>query len=41
MYCIKPVTVLERFFIVTNSHAASFSMKIRFDETSNIFSLKN
>ena len=37
MYGIKPVNALERYFKVTNNHAASFLIKTRFEETSNIF----
>ena len=37
MYRIKDAIALERFCIVNNSHAASFSIKTRFDETNKIF----
>ena len=37
MYRIKDAIALERFCIVNNSHAVSFSIKTRFDETNNIF----
>ena len=37
MYEIKPAIALQRFCTVTNSHAIPFSIKMGFDETSNIF----
>ena len=37
MYRTKSVIALERFCIVTNSHAVSFSIKMCFDETNNAF----
>lgn len=37
MFDIMPVIALQRLLIVTNSHADPFSVKIRFDETYNIF----
>ena len=40
MLDIKPVTALQRFCIVANSHADLFSIKMGFDETNNVFWLK-
>ena len=37
MYHIKPVIQLERFCIVTQSYAASFSIKTCLHKTNNIF----
>ena len=37
MYHIKLVIPLERFRIVTHSHAASFSIKTCLDKINNIF----
>ena len=40
MYHINLVITLERLCIITDSHAASFSVKMCFDETNTIFNSK-
>ena len=40
MWHIKPVTVLESFWIVTHSYAASYSIKACLDKTTDIFNTK-